>query len=86
MDDEINYLPYHGEVLPNGNLSIPTFGRFASGEAWDGRQEIMPEHPNFALWLSQIENKAQYWAAFREEQKRAREQRRQKNKSQKTMP
>ena len=81
MDDEVNYLPYHGEVLPNGNLSIPTFGRSESGEMWDGKREIMPEHPNFALWLSQIENKDAYWAAYREELKQAREQRRQK-----TMP
>ena len=76
MDDEINYLPYHGEVLPNGNLSIPTFGRFASGEIWYGRREITPEHPNFVLWLSQINNKDVYNAVLKEERKRAREQRR----------
>ncbi len=80
MGDATNYLPYHGEVLPSGNLSIPTFGRSASGEIWDGRREITPENPNFALWLSQIENKDTYWAAYHEEQKQAREQRRQQSR------
>ena len=32
MDEEINHLPYFGEVLPNGSLSIPTFGCSSSGE------------------------------------------------------
>ena len=86
MGDEINYIPYLGNVLPSSTLSIPTFGRFASGEVWDGWQEIALEHPNYALWLSQIENKDACWAAERAERKTAREQRRQESKQQKTMP
>ncbi len=78
MEEEINYAPHSGEVLPNGNLSIPTFGRSAGDEIWDGRVEVPPSHPNYSLWLSQINNKAAYHAALAEERKRAREQRRQK--------
>jgi len=79
MEEKINYAPHSGEVLPNRNLSIPTFGRAANGEIWDGRVEIMPGHPNYAVWLSQINNKAAYHVALDEERKQAREQRRQRH-------
>ncbi len=80
MDEEIHHALYSGEVLPNGNLRVPTFGRFLTGEVWDGVVEVEPDHPSYKLWLSQIENKDAYWTAVYEERKRAREQRRQKRK------
>ena len=83
MDEEINYLPYFGEVLPDGSLSIPTFGCSSSGEKWDGRVVVPVEHPNHTVWLSQINNQAAYHAALAEEQKRAREQRRQESRERK---
>ena len=76
MDDEVNYSPYFGEILSNGNLRIPTSGRSADGELWDGMMEITPGHSSYALWLSQIKNKAAYHAALAEEVKQARDQRR----------
>lgn len=79
-DKEINYLPYFGEVLPDGSLNIPTFGCSPSGEKWAGRVVVPAEHPNFTLWLSQINNQAAYHAAVAEEQKRAGEQRRQESR------
>ena len=79
-DEETHYAPYSGEVLPNGNLRVPTFGRFTTGEVWDGAIEVAPEHPNYSLWLSQIKNKLEYWAAVEEARRSAREQRRRKRK------
>ncbi len=83
MEEEINYLPYFGEVLPDGSLSIPTFGCSSSGEKWDGRVVVTSEHSSYTLWLSQIKNKAAYHATLDEERKQAREQRRQKNRERK---
>lgn len=38
--DNIGYYPLFGDVLPNGKLRVPTFGRTESGVIWDG-EEIM---------------------------------------------
>ena len=86
MDDEIHYRPYSSEVLPDGNLKVVAGWCSAEGERLDGYIIATPEHPNYALWLLQIENKDAYWAAYDAELKQAREERRQKSKSQKTMP
>lgn len=80
MDEEINHFPYFGEVLPDGSLSIPTFGCSSSGEKWDGRVVVTSEHPSYTLWLSQINNQDAYHAVLDEERRRAREQRRQESR------
>lgn len=86
MAEEIYYYPYGGEVLPGGSLRVPTAWTSTEGERLSGWIVATPEDPSYALWLSQIENKDTYWAAYREELKQAREQRRQKSKLQKTLP
>ncbi len=80
MAEEINYSAYFGESLPNGNLLVHTSGRTAEGETWDGIAEITPNHLNYALWLSQVNNKEAYHAALNEERRRVRELRRQRTK------
>lgn len=87
MEERVSYAVSWGEVLPNGNLQFPSCGCTSSGMLWDGMMEVTPDHPNYTLWLAEINANAPRRAAARaEEEERQREHRERRNKSTRHAP
>lgn len=81
MEERVSYNVPDGEILPNGNLRFPSCGCTSSGALWDGMTEVTPDHPNYTLWLAEINaNAPRHVAALEEEEKRQREHRERRNK------
>ena len=75
-----SYYPELGRVNPDGELRVPVAGRSEDGLIWDGYETIDQNHPNYAEWLELAKNSDKYLAAKKEERKKARAERRARNK------
>lgn len=59
VSEEVTYYPEFGKVLPDERLRMPTSGRAADGELWDGDVEIAPDDPRYFEWLERVQRGAQ---------------------------